>query len=247
MSPDPSLEQALDLPHADACDCVNVLDQEHRERRGWVWAQIGESPYAQALEPLGCLARAVQRPLGGASIDALVRDYTNHGWQCDQASLDALSCLTPGLERDLVARVVRTLYQPWLDKSARIFQDLLSTGGVERDALFAGVNAEPEVCVLFVDGLRFDLGTKLHGLFEAYRNKVQLTDRLAPIPTVTATAKPMASPAHGACGGSDISDPFLSFNRGHGEPGERGTPTGRHGAYRGRNPGERRKPHGSGR
>ena len=216
------LEQALDLPHADACDHVNVLDQEHRERRGWVWAQIGESPYAKALEPLGCVARAAQRPLGGASIDELVRDYTTHGWQCDQASLDALSCLTPGLERDLVARVVRTLYQPWLDKSARVFQDLLSAGGVERDALFAGVNAEPEVCVLFVDGLRFDLGAKLHGLLEEQGNKVRLTHRLAPIPTVTATAKPMASPAHDACGGSQDATDFYPSIEGTGNPANAG-------------------------
>ena len=202
------LERALDLPHADACDWVDALDQEHRARRGWVWAQIGESPYAQALESLGRLALAAKQPLGGPSIEALVGDYTSRGWHCDQASLDALSSLTPGPERDLVAKVVRVLYQPWLDESARNFQDLLSAGGVEGNALVTGVNSEPEVCVLFVDGLRFDLGAKLHGLLEAQGNKVQLTHRLAPIPTVTATAKPMASPAHGACGGSDDATDF---------------------------------------
>lgn len=203
-----SLEQAIDLPHAGACDRVIALDREHRERRGWVWAQIGESPYAQALEPLGRLARAAKQPLGGPSIEALVLEYTGHGWHCDQASLDALSCLAPGSERDLVAKVVRTLYQPWLDNSARNFQDVLSAGGAEESALVTGVNSEPEVCVLFVDGLRFDLGAKLQGLLEGQGNKVRLTHRLAPIPTVTATAKPMASPAHDACAGSDDATDF---------------------------------------
>ena len=207
------LEQALDLPHANACDRINTLNQEHRERRGWVWAQIGESPYAQVLEPLGRLARAAKQPLGGPSIETLVRDYTSHGWHCDQASLDALSYLTPGPERDLVGKVVRALYQPWLDESARNFQDLLFAGGVEGDSLVTGVHSEPEVCVLFVDGLRFDLGARLHGLLEGQGNKVQLTHRLAPIPTVTATAKPMASPAHDACGGSgDATDFYPSID-----------------------------------
>ena len=186
-----ALEEALGLPHADACDRVDALEQEHRDRRDWVWAQIGESPYAEALEPLGRLARAAKQSLGGPSIEAVVHDYTTRGWHCDQASLDALACLTPGPDRDLIAKVVRALYQPWLDKSARNFQELLSANDVERNALVTGVNSEPEVCVLFVDGLRFDLGAKLHGLLEAQGNQVRLTHRLAPIPTVTATAKPM--------------------------------------------------------
>src|SRR5690606_8875162 len=67
-----ALEAALDLAHAQACDRVVALDEEHKERRGWVWAQIGESPYAVALEPLGRLARAARRPLGGATVEALV-------------------------------------------------------------------------------------------------------------------------------------------------------------------------------
>ena len=59
------LEAALALPHAQACDKVDKLDNEHKERRGWVWAQLGESPYAVALEPLGRLAKAAKTTLGG--------------------------------------------------------------------------------------------------------------------------------------------------------------------------------------
>jgi len=51
------LEAILSLPHAQACDKVDKLDSEHKERRSWVWAQLGESPYAVALEPLGRLAK----------------------------------------------------------------------------------------------------------------------------------------------------------------------------------------------
>ena len=59
------LEAILSLPHAQACDKVDKLDNEHKERRGWVWAQLGESPYAVALEPLGRLAKAAKTTLGG--------------------------------------------------------------------------------------------------------------------------------------------------------------------------------------
>ena len=203
-----ALEEALGLPHADACDRVDALEQEHRDRRDWVWAQIGESPYAEALEPLGRLARAAKQPLGGSSIEDVVAEYTNNGWRCDRAALDALSCLKPGPDQNRVARVVRTLYEPWLDRSARHFQELLSGGAIDLRELVTAVSAEAETCVLFVDGLRYDLGTDLHSRFEAQGCKSRLNHRFAPFPTVTATAKPLASPAHGACGGSDDATDF---------------------------------------
>lgn len=37
--------------HADACRCVRELEAQHRERRSWIWAQLGLSPVAKLLEP----------------------------------------------------------------------------------------------------------------------------------------------------------------------------------------------------
>jgi len=52
---------------------------------------------------------------------------------------------------------------------------------------------------LFADGLRYDVAGLLHETLEARGYKVRLSHRLAPVPAVTPTAKPMASPAHKAC------------------------------------------------
>ena len=112
------------LPHAQACDKVEKLDNEHKERRGWVWAQLGESPYAVALEPLGRLAKAAKITLGGPTAEAIAADYASHGWRCDRAAMEALCRLKQGAENSLVTRVVRALYEPWLDRSARRFQEL---------------------------------------------------------------------------------------------------------------------------
>src|SRR5207249_4455314 len=46
----------VSLPQSDACARVIALEEEHKERRGWVWMQLGESPLATALEPLTRLA-----------------------------------------------------------------------------------------------------------------------------------------------------------------------------------------------
>jgi hypothetical protein len=62
--------------------------------------------------------------------------------------------------------------------------------------------------VLFADGLRFDVGAMLQERLEAHGLRVRMSHRIAPIPTVTATAKPVASPAHGACAGKADAEDF---------------------------------------
>jgi hypothetical protein len=202
------LEAALALPHGQACDQITKLDAEHKERRGWVWAQLGESPYAIALEPLGKLAKAAKVPPGGSSAEAMAADYAAHGWQCDRAALDALNRLRQGGESGLVTKVVRSLYEPWLDRSARRFQELMSAPGVDPHKLTASVSAERDACVLFADGLRLDVGAILQERLEARGLRVRMSHRIAPIPTVTATAKPVACPAHASCSGKTDAEDF---------------------------------------
>jgi hypothetical protein len=202
------LEANLSLPHAQACDKVEKLDNEHKERRRWVWAQLGESPYAVALEPLGRLAKAAKTTLGGPTAEAIAADYASHGWRCDRAAMEALCCLKQGAENGLVTKVVRALYEPWLDRSARRFQELMCAPGVDPHNLVTAVAAERDTCVLFADGLRFDVGAILQERLEAQGSRVRISHRIAPIPTVTATAKPVASPAHGSCSGKPSAEDF---------------------------------------
>ncbi|MDV7398379.1 hypothetical protein RZS08_43645, partial [Arthrospira platensis SPKY1] len=46
-----------DLPAHEARKRVRELDQQHSERRGWVWAELGESPLARTVGHLATLAR----------------------------------------------------------------------------------------------------------------------------------------------------------------------------------------------
>jgi hypothetical protein len=202
------LEATLLLPHAQACDKIIALDEKHKERRGWVWARLGESPYAVALEPLGRLAKLAKTTVGGPSAEAMAADYATQGWRCDRAAMEALSRLKQGAENSLVTKVVRVLYEPWLDRSARRFQELVSAPGVDPHKLATAVAAEHDTCVLFADGLRFDIGAVLQERLEAQGFRVRMSHRIAPIPTVTATSKPMSSPAHGACAGKPDAEDF---------------------------------------
>lgn len=212
------LEAALALPHGQACDRIVALDAEHKERRGWVWAQLGESPYAIALEPIGKLATAAKVPLGGTSAEAMAADYAAQGWQCDRAAIDALCRLRQGGESALVTKVVRALYEPWLDRSARRFQELMSAPGLDPHKLTASVSAERDACVLFADGLRFDVGAVLQERLETRGFRVRMSHRIAPVPTVTATAKPVASPAHSSCSGKADAEDFAPVITTGGQP-----------------------------
>jgi hypothetical protein len=210
------LEAVAGLSHHEACDAVLALEGQHGERRGWVWAELGESPLAMAAEPLARLARMARSPLGGATLSAVVEAYVSDGWRCDRAALDAIAGAASSGEAALVGRVVHALYTPWLDKSARQFQSLVGRDGSELRRLVSGVPAEAETCIVFVDGLRFDIGAVLQERLEGRGFQVKSGHRIAPIPTVTATAKPMSCPAFAAfVGGESVENftPLLSASQ----------------------------------
>lgn len=204
------------LAHGDACRKVEGLEAEHSQRRAWVWAQLGESPLAVALAPLARLASLAQAPLGGASADAIAAAYAVDGWRCDKAAIDALAAARSPSDLVIVAGVVRALYGPWLDASARHFQSALSS--------IASPSTQPtpslanDTCTLFVDGLRFDVAGLLQERLEARGAKVRVSHRLAPLPTVTSTAKPLAMPVPDLVQGPGVAEDFAPFMRGTDRP-----------------------------
>ncbi len=203
-----ALEDAASLPHHEACDRVLQLEKKHAARREWIWSELGESTWAIALEPLAVLATSAQKPLGGAALRDVIDSYVNDGWRCDRAALDALACVSAPADVTLMAKVQRCLYEPWLDTSARHFQSLTGNNGLALKELVSGIKSEKETCVLFADGLRFDVAGQVQEVLEARGVRIRLDHRVAPTPTVTATAKPVASPANSDCGSTDAAEDF---------------------------------------
>jgi hypothetical protein len=155
-----------------------------------------------ALEPLVRLAKLTKSPIGGATVDAAASAYSTDGYRCDRAALDALSRFRDTTsDATIMKRAVRALYEPWLDTSSRHFQELVRKAGLLASPPVAG---ERDACVLFVDGLRFDVGAALAEELEQRGLIVKLGFRFSALPTVTATAKPavMGVPGelHGASG-----------------------------------------------
>lgn len=193
------------LNHKEAAAKVIALEAAHALRRDWVWAKLDKAPLAEALRPLAVLAKCSEKHLGG-DMKSLVSGYIDHGWRCDHAALTAMNMAWKSSRRDAVLSVIRTLYEPWLSQSAKLFQEqvnknpeALMVSGEKRDI-------EEGTCRLFVDGLRFDLAQALKEWFCQKGLTVESHYRIAPFPTVTATGKPFAAGLNGEFSGGDQED-----------------------------------------
>ena len=188
-----ALVEAATLDSATAAARIASLEAAHAARREWVWAARGESPLAVALEHLALLAEASRHALPAGEVTVLVDAYTSGGWRTDDAVMRALAATTAKADREAVARAARTLYEGWLDAGARRFQEAVgeSAAGYVVEAL---VNWDASTCLVFVDGLRFDVGKRVEAELLRLNQKVSIRPHLAALPTITSTAKPAISP-----------------------------------------------------
>jgi len=185
-----------------------AAEAEHAARRQWVWARLGRSPLARALEPLGILARGTASQLGGESSKEVASTYADSGYRIDLAVLDALAAVRSSADFRAVQEAVRAVYLPWADASARLLQDLFKRQPITTTPAESLVEATPGGCLLFADGLRFDLATRLAALCEQRGLLVSSSHRWAALPTVTATAKPAVSPISPALTGGELPEDF---------------------------------------
>ncbi len=189
-----TLEELSGLSHDEVCRRVVQAEEEHGRRRYWVWSRLGLSPMAVVLAPLARLAAEARTTLGGAVPGEIARGYVEHGWVADAAAREALAAARAA-DRELVAAVVRRLLLPWLEDGAHAFQD-----AVEREALPGRggqppVEADDGMCLLFVDGLRYELARALAERLEGRGFGTDSRRRWAALPTLTAAGKPAATPA----------------------------------------------------
>jgi hypothetical protein len=187
---------------------VGELETQHGGRRAYVWAKLGQSPMAGVLAHLHRLAVQVQNRTGAPDAEGLATRYMQEGWRTDEAALSALGASQGPDAGALVSGVVRALYLPWLEQTARQMQSALA--GRPRPAFrqAEALAAEAGRAVLFADGLRMDVGQRLVEDLISRGLQVRLDWEWSTVPSVTATAKPAASPLAGAVTGTEDGDGF---------------------------------------
>ncbi|MCC6224165.1 MAG: BREX-1 system phosphatase PglZ type B [Thermoleophilia bacterium] len=204
-----ALAKLCDRPSDHVRGEVLRLEGQHRERRGWVWAELGQAPLAGALEHLATLASETERQLTGETPTEIAETFASSAWLADAAAVLALASVDAASDRETVEGVVSALYRPWADAGARRFQEAVLSHGADD---FGPVPPESVTgeCVLFTDGLRFDLGARLRDLLESRGLNAELTWQLAALPSLTATAKPAVSLAAARLAGGDDFDTVVA-------------------------------------
>ena len=196
------------MPAAAARTKIAELDKQHAARRGWVWARMGGAPLALALESLASLARQSAQSIGGDTLEAMAAQYVQEGWQVDDTALRASGSVKSNEDAQAVTAAVRAIYLPWLDDTATHFQKLVAAMPLPTSRKATVPMAGEGECLLFADGLRFDLGRRLAHLAEQRRCHVTASRRWAATPSVTATAKPAVTPVGGKIEGHRLGEKF---------------------------------------
>ncbi len=198
------LTQSERLPQ-DVRLTMHKLEKEHAPRRAWVWAALGYAPLVSALHSLMVLVQETERIFGGATTADICTAYTEWGWRVDAAVLDALAAVERTEDVTAVKAVITALYRPWLENAANALQKAVYAGSLAQTYPIVSL-PEPEVgtCVLFSDGLRYDVGQRLVEALKAQSLVCAVASHLAPLPGITPTAKPAISPvAHLLTGNAD--------------------------------------------
>ena len=192
-------------------EALPKLEKEYCELRNTVWGKLGRAKAAVCLEPLTKLAQLSSINLSGTNPETFKNSYVEKGWKVDAAFIRVI-CLTS--EHDLPAfrQLATTLYHEWADASAREFQKAVIRNGLTNTSTSPIVEIGQGGCIIFADGLRYDVG---QGLAESLKNRglsVTVDSRWAALPTVTATAKPAVSPAASKFIGKQMPADFAPFD-----------------------------------
>jgi hypothetical protein len=185
-----------------ARDRIRALEKEHAPRRDSVWAKLGQTPLADALSVLDHVAQATAALPAADSLDAFMEWYVGEGHKVDQAAIAALAKVTDPPLREVVGTALRATYLPWLDDVARAFQNAMVDGVAS-----VGLTIDDGDCVIFVDGLRLDVGQTLRARLGAGGMTASLTPRIAAVPTMTSSGKSAVSPLSVALGSGEALAP----------------------------------------
>lgn len=204
---------------AEARQKIEELETCHVKRRDWVWAKIGQSPLAIALEHLAVMAKETSQSIGGDSAEAMAAIYTEGGYEADRSAMLALGSVKSIEDNKAIEAALRSIYLPWLDDAARHFQKIVTAKPLPsgNDEL-PGITAEAGECLLFADSLRFDISRRLTAMVEERQLKVSGNWRWASLPTVTATAKPALSPVADQIIGKQLGEEFRPVTKEDGKP-----------------------------
>lgn len=175
---------------------ILAAEKEHGIRRSWLWNHMGRSPLAAALAHLSKAAElSATVPIGQTPAE-LAASYQQSGWRVDDAALHALGSVHLKVDVAAVSAALRAVYLPWAEEVAKRLQEAIKVSGGLTPLSAESVGeqgAGAGTCMLFVDGLRFDVAVRLRERLSGL-GETSLSTRWTSLPSVTASGKAWCSP-----------------------------------------------------
>ena len=187
-----ALHEAGRLSFDQASSRIKELEKKHAKRRSWVWAQQGKANLTLALNHLNRLCGLIEQKYDAISLQAITAYYKDKGYQIDHKAIQALQECRSEKEKMAVKEVLRVIYNPWLERLTRKFQERIA----ENPQVFTSIDVSQEKseCILFVDAFRYDLAKHWSEQMKNKNYKLTLDSTWTPLPSLTPTCKPFFSP-----------------------------------------------------
>jgi len=204
------LNSLQNMPSHEVRKQIMDLNLKHNDRQKLVWTDLGETPLACALEHLTILAETTINTLAAGTAEEVAAGYTTYGWRADDAVLRALACANKKQEYDAISIVVRSVYMPWVEESARHLQKIVSQSKYPGKTISNQTPWQKSTgeCVLFIDGLRFDVARRLIEQLSQQGYSIEEKTSWSALPSITATGKPAATPVREKIYGEQVGIDF---------------------------------------
>ena len=189
-----AMEKLVDRPQDEVIRRTSELEVQHGNRRSHPWQKLGLSPLATALKPLAQLASLCLTTPGAPDAAAYAELYASDAWRVDAAALATMAACGSPEEHGAVLGIVRAIYLPWLESTARHLQQLIRESGQSISRRAKSIEPLVGRLVVFADGLRMDVAHQLADKLASVGIESTKDWEWSAIPSVTASAKPAASP-----------------------------------------------------
>ena len=108
------LEDIGSLQKDQSVKKILELEQTHKERRTWVWAELEKANLALALKYLSAICRLLEKTYHRKSIKGIESYYLEHGYKIDYAAIQVLACTKSEKEKTALKKALQSLYKPWV-------------------------------------------------------------------------------------------------------------------------------------
>ena len=187
---------------------LQELCTKHRVRADSVWARLGEAPLAAAAVHLGDMVKGIEAGLVGADWETLAKSYVDTGSGVDHEALRAVAAVRDAADLQAMTTALQAVYRPWLERLAERTAEMVSTYPCTKPVDAPEHRPTAGSVILFVDGLRCDVGHTLATALKDQGVEVAMEASWAALPTVTATAKPAWRPLATRLVGTELTEDF---------------------------------------